>query len=206
MSRKKEDHKKESVEEDKKEEKEMCLKLEELENKTKEYDALWDKHLRVCADFDNTRKRWEKERGDLVKFANFCLLRELIVIVDELEHALDAIEGHSAKGEIKKGIEMTSKNLFSILKKEGVEIIEAKGKKFDPHVHEIVGQKEADELEEHIVLEEAQRGYLLSSKVLRTSKVIVAVKGKEEKESGVEIESEANGEVNEEISDKGKEA
>jgi len=149
---------------------------EELRRKASEYDSLWDKYLRVCADFDNARKRWEKENKDLVKFANHNLIRELIVIVDELEHALKATKEHSSQEEITKGIKITYNNLLNLLKKEGLVPIEAKGKKFDPHIHEIVGQREIDKVEEHIVLEEIQKGYLLGDKVLRTSKVIVAVK------------------------------
>ncbi len=150
--------------------------IKDLREKAAEFDYLENKHLRACAEFDNIRKRWNKERVDLIRFANYSLIRDLIVIVDELEHALCAVREHEPGSEINKGIEITYNNLLKILKKEGLKSIQAKGKKFDPHFHEIVGQKEDPDSEEHAVLEEVQKGYLLDDKVLRTSKVILAVK------------------------------
>ncbi|MFH1768424.1 MAG: nucleotide exchange factor GrpE [Candidatus Omnitrophota bacterium] len=150
--------------------------IKEMRKKAEERDSLWDKYIRSCAEFENARKRWERERQDLIKFANYSLIRELIVIVDELEQALEAIRGCGAQDEIIIGIEMTYNNLFKILKKEGLRAVDAKNKKFDPHLHEIAGQKEAPDQEEHMVLEEVQKGYLLGDKVIRTSKVILSVK------------------------------
>jgi molecular chaperone GrpE len=151
---------------------------EELKKKTQEYDALWDRYLRVCADFDNARKRWERERHEITKFANSKLIRELVIILDELEQASKVIKEHNPNPEILKGIQITYNNLLNILKREGLVIIEAKDKKFDPHLHEIVGQRESEDELEHIVLEEVQKGYLLGDRVLRTSKVIIGVKRK----------------------------
>ena len=150
-------------------------KTEELKKNVSEYDALWDKYLRVCADFDNVRKRWDKERQSLVKFANFSLIKNLLVIVDEFEHALRAIEEHSQCDKIVEGVELTYNNLRSVLDKEGLKAIEAKGKKFDPHIHEIVGQVENSDIDEHTVVEEIQKGYFLGDDLLRTSKVIISV-------------------------------
>jgi molecular chaperone GrpE len=152
----------------------------EVNKKAEEYDVLWDKYLRICAEFENARRRWEREKVDIVKFAHSGLIRELVVVIDELEHALRAIQQHSGNKEIGRGVELIYNNLLSLLKKEGLVRIEAKGKKFDPHLHEIVGYREVDELEEHLVLEEVQTGYLLGEKVLRTAKVIVGVRGQAE--------------------------
>ena len=173
--------------------------VEELKNKSSEYNALRDKYLRTCADFDNARKRWDKEKQGVAKFANFSLIKELLVILDELEHALKAVDEHSQvdkapllkeTGEsipldkIAKGVELTYNNLRSILEKEGVKAIEAKGKKFDPHIHEIVGQVNNPDVEEHTVLEEIQRGYFLGDSLLRTSKVIISVREEHKKDKG----------------------
>lgn len=155
--------------------------IEELEKKAFEYDALWNKYLRVCADFDNVRKRWDKERQELIKFANTSLIKNLLVIVDEFEHALRAIKEHSQRDKIIEGIELTYNNLRNVLEKEGLKAIEARGKKFDPHFHEIVGQVENEEVEEHTVVEEIQKGYLLAGNLLRTSKVIISVSKAQEK-------------------------
>ncbi|UCC96196.1 MAG: nucleotide exchange factor GrpE [Candidatus Omnitrophota bacterium] len=150
---------------------------ERLEKKNKEYEMLWDKYIRQCAEFDNARKRWEKERVDVIKFANFTLLKDLVVIVDEMEQALKMIGDHKTSEEISKGLEIMLNNFVTLLTKRGIRSIEAKGKKFDPHFHEIVvsRQVEGDE-DDHVVLEEVQRGYLLEDKVLRTAKVVVGVK------------------------------
>jgi len=164
-------------------------KMKEILQKAGERDAFWDKYLRVTADFDNAQKRWDRERQELLRLANFSLLRELIVTVDELEQAIRIVKEHGNTKEIIQGLEMTHKNLLSILRKQGVEQIQTEGKKFDPHLHEIVGQKQTDE-DEHIIVEEAQKGYLLSNKLLRTAKVIINVKvptPNEEKDGEEEI-------------------
>jgi molecular chaperone GrpE len=154
-----------------------------LDDKKAEYDALWDKYLRLCADFDNARKRWEKERQGLVEYANYSLVKELIIVVDELEHALVAVKEHAKDNPIVKGIEIIHLNLIKILKKEGVEVIQAKGEKFNPHVHEIIAQRQSDETPEHTVLEEVQKGYKYKDKLLRTAKVVIAAESSSEQET-----------------------
>lgn len=149
---------------------------ESLKQKEQQYEELLDKYLRLGADFENSRKRWERERYDLIRFANSSLLKEFISVVDEMEHALKAVKNNTSCEETVKGLEMLYDNFLGILKKNGIQVIEALGKKFDPHFHEIAGSKEVKEdNQEHIVLEEVQRGYLFEEKVLRTSKVIVGV-------------------------------
>lgn len=153
------------------------LSLEEiLSKKEEEYNVLWDKYLRLCADFDNARKRWEREKEDTIKFANFILLKDITVVLDEMEQALKIIKEHSDITEIVKGLQMCYDNFIGVLKKRGLISIDAKGRKFDPHFHEIVGSKEVEGDQEHIVLEEVQKGYLFENKLLRTSKVIIGVK------------------------------
>ena len=175
IEKKKKEHQDNRVEEDSQDLVPEAPDIEEVKKKAEEYASLWDKYLRICADFENARKRWDKERSDLLKFSSYSLIRELVIILDELEHALRAIEKHSDSKEIAQGVEMIYNNLLTLVKKEGVQLIEAQGKKFDPHLHEIVGQQEVSEDKEHIVLTEVQRGYMLGDKVLRTSKVIVGV-------------------------------
>jgi len=148
----------------------------ELKKKSGEYEQLWSKYLRLHADFDNSRKRWDREKGEMFRFANYRLILDLVVVLDDLEHALRMGKEHNAGEQMLKGIEIALNRFFSILQKCGLERIETKGRKFDPHCHEIVGQKEIDEGEEHMVLEEVQKGYFLNEKVLRTAKVIISVK------------------------------
>lgn len=158
------------------------------QKKEQEYKALWDKHLRLCAEFENTRKRWQKEKEEVIKFSNFLLLQELLVVLDEMEQAAKMIKQHKSGEEIIKGLDMMYNNFSRVLKKGGLKVIEAQGKDFDPHFHEIVATREAEDEQEHKVLEEVQKGYLLEGKVLRTSKVIVGIKKKSTVDSPSSIE------------------
>ena len=152
-----------------------------MKKKAAEYDAVWNNYLRTCAEFENARRRWDREKQEIFKLGNFSLIGDIIVILDELEHALQATKEHYPDSEIGKGIELTYTKFADILARHGLKRIDAQGKKFDPHLFEIVGQRDTNEWEEHIVIEEVQKGYFLEDKVLRTSKVIVAVRmGQEE--------------------------
>jgi molecular chaperone GrpE len=143
--------------------------------KQEDYQALWANYVRACADFENSRKRWERERQDSLKFGNVMLLRELLVVLDEMAQALKIVKVHKDSVEIVKGLEMMYNSFLAILKKQGLSVIETAGKKFDPHFHEIVATREVDNVEEPMILEEIQRGYFLEDKVLRASKVIVGI-------------------------------
>jgi len=154
--------------------------LNEVEKLSKESAEWRDKLLRVCADYDNARKRWERERDDLLKYGAVTLLRDLLTVVDELEQALKMAREHKSDAEILKGLELMHKNFVNLLKKNGLEVIETKGKKFDPHFHEIMGMQDITEGEDQGILEEIQKGYLCEGKVLRTSKVVVGVKKEKE--------------------------
>lgn len=148
-----------------------------LEKKQQEYDELWNKYLHLCADFENARKRWAKEKEEVIKFANFSLLKQLLVVVDEIGQAVKAINEHkNSSDEIMKGLQLLYNNFMDVFNKSGVRAIEAQGKKFDPHVHEIVVSREIEDGDDHVVLEEIQKGYLLGDKLLRTSKVIIGIK------------------------------
>jgi len=151
--------------------------VEEFAAKQKECDELKDRNLRLTADFENARKRWDRDRDDLFKFANFAILKELLPVIDTMESALKAAQVHANHDEVIKGLEMTHNNLVNVLKKNGLEAIEAKGKKFDPNFHEVVLSK-PDEGDEHMVIEEAQKGYMYNGKLLRATKVIISVKTK----------------------------
>ncbi|OQX86118.1 MAG: nucleotide exchange factor GrpE [Candidatus Omnitrophica bacterium 4484_70.2] len=174
------------------EEKESKEEIEKIKEKAKEYDVLWDKYLRICADFDNARKRWEREKEEMVKFGNFQLIRDLVVILDEFEHAMETMKTVDLDEKIVKGIKMIYSKLWDILHKNGLTPIEVKNKRFDPYLCEIVGQRELEDIEEPIVVGEVQKGYMLRERVLRTSKVVVGIKKTEQKvknqggEEGVE--------------------
>ncbi len=150
------------------------LKLKEEAAKVKEY---WDKILRLQADFDNTRKRLEREKNDFVKFANEGLVLELLNILDDLERTIELSQSkHQDLPAFLKGVEMILAHLYELLKEHGLKPIEAQGKPFDPHFHEALMQVENKELPEHTIVEELQKGYLLNDRVIRTAKVKVSKK------------------------------
>jgi len=145
-----------------------------------DYQALWNKYVRACADFANARKRWEREKEEIVKFSNSSLMRDLLVILDETQQALKLAATHHSSEDILKGLEMTYNNFIGVLKKRGLQAIDAAGKDFDPHFHEIIATKETDlSGAKPVVLEEIQKGYLFEDKVLRPAKVIVGIQKEE---------------------------
>lgn len=153
------------------------LQLKDEAEKAKEY---WDKLLRVQAEFENTRKRLERDKQDFVKFANEGIIAELLNILDDLERTTELAQSkHQDLPAFLKGVEMILAHLYEMLKEYGVKPIEAEGKIFDPHYHEALMQIENKDLPEHTIVEELQRGYLLNERVIRTSKVKVSKKSGE---------------------------
>ncbi|MCM8800596.1 MAG: nucleotide exchange factor GrpE [Candidatus Omnitrophica bacterium] len=148
------------------------LKLKEDSEKAKEY---WDRLLRLQAEFENTRKRWEKEKQEFIRFANEGVILELLNILDELERAVELAQTqHQDFSAFLKGMELILAHLYELLKEYGVKPIEAVGKAFDPHYHEAMMQVENKDVPENTVLEEFQKGYLLNERVIRTAKVKVS--------------------------------
>jgi len=134
---------------------------------------LKDRLLRALADFDNFRRRAERDRSDYVQFAAMEILRGLIPILDDFRRALKV---ETADKEYAKGIELIAQRLFETLKKAGLEPIEAAGKPFDPNLHQAVDRVQSEELPDQTVLEEYQSGYNFKGKLLRPAMVKVAVK------------------------------
>jgi molecular chaperone GrpE len=163
-----------------KEEKIITIKEAEyalLKEEAGKVSDLSDKILRLQADFENTRKRIEKEKQDFVKFANEGIILELLNVLDDLERSVSLAETHKQDpSAFLKGVEMILAHLYEMLKEYGVKPIEAEGKIFDPHCHEALMQVENKELPEHTVVEELQKGYLLNDRVIRTAKVKVSKK------------------------------
>jgi len=150
------------------------LKLKEEADKAKDY---WDRLLRSQADFENTRKRLERDKQDFVKFANEGIILELLNILDDLERTVEAAQSkHQDLPTFLKGTEMIMAHLYEMLKEYGVKPIEAEGKIFNPHLHEALMQVENKDLPEHTIVEELQKGYLLNDRVIRTTKVKVSKK------------------------------
>ncbi len=167
-------------ENDKNEEKQVILKESEylkLKEGSEKAADFADKILRLQAEFDNARKRIEREKQDFIKFANEGIILELLNILDDLERTVSLAEAQKQDPEaFLKGVEMILAHLYEMLKEYGVKPLEAQGKIFDPHCHEALMQIEDKELPEHTVVEELQKGYLLNDRVIRTSKVKVSKK------------------------------
>lgn len=137
----------------------------------------WDRYLRLQAEFDNVRKRLEKEKAEFQKYAEENLIADFLGILDDLERSVEAAENRQENFEaFLKGIEMILAHLYEILKKRGVVAIPAKGKKFNPLEHEALLQTESAEHADEEVLEEFQKGYRIGDRVIRTAKVRVAKK------------------------------
>jgi len=175
-----EEHKENKKDHEVKEEKIISLKESEYLKLKEEADKArecLEKMARLQADFENTRKRIDKEKQEFVKFANEGIILELLNILDDLERTVgSAQEKHQDLSAFLKGVEMILAHLYEMLKEYGVKPIEAQGKLFDPHAHEALMQVEDKDLPEHTIVEELQKGYLLNDRVIRTAKVKVSKK------------------------------
>jgi len=136
-----------------------------------ERDELKELLLRRQAEFDNFRKRTERERSEYLQYAGMELVKDLLPVLDDFDRALK-IECSSP--EYAKGVEMIYSRMYETMKKMGLEPVESVGKPFDPHVHQAVERVETADAEDGIVLAEFQRGYLFKGKMLRPSMVKVA--------------------------------
>lgn len=153
--------------------KELPPEKKETDILKKQLDEQKNKLLRALADFDNYKKRVAIEREQFVQFANETLISELLPIIDGFARAMDAAEKVKAGEEMIKGLALIKKQFEDVLKKHGVDEIEALGKPYDANVHEAILQKE-HEGPEGVIVEEMQKGYALHGRVIRPSMVIVS--------------------------------
>lgn len=143
----------------------------EKNEKDPEEEALNTKYLRLMADFQNYKRRTEKEKSDIYAFANEKIVSELLNVIDNFERALDAgNEGDS----FVEGMNLIFKQLQGVLEKAGVVEIEALGREFDPNFHHAVMTEDSEEYESGKITAVLQKGYLLNNKVIRPSMVKVA--------------------------------
>ncbi len=167
---------------------EQSEKISELEGRIKELEAekedLSDRLLRLAADFDNYRKRVEKEKEEMFNYGHANLIKDILIVVDNLERAIEVAEENRDVDALLKGVELTLNSFWNILKRYGVEPLEAEGKPFDPNYHEAITLVETGEVEPGIVVKEFQKGYKIKDRLLRPSRVGVssAPQGDEEKE------------------------
>jgi molecular chaperone GrpE len=142
-----------------------------LEELRRERDALQDRLLRTAAEFDNYRKRMDRERRDLAEYTAGEVMTELLPIIDNLERALQAA---APDDPLRKGVELIHRQMLDMLRKRGVKPIEALGADFDPNFHQAVIHEASAEHREGEVMEELQRGYVVGDRLLRPAMVKVA--------------------------------
>ena len=145
---------------------------DELAGLRKERDSLLDRLLRQAAEFDNYRKRIDRERKDVSEYASADLLQEVLPIVDDFERALQVDAPGSEP--YRQGLEIIHRALMALLRKRGVTTIETVGTDFDPHVHQAVAYEDAPDKRDGEVIAEFTRGYRLGDRLLRPAMVKVA--------------------------------
>jgi molecular chaperone GrpE len=138
-----------------------------------EKSELSDRMLRARAEFDNARRRMDRERSDYLQFAAMDLMRDILPILDDFERALNV---ETADRNYAKGVELIYQRLSDTAKKMGLEPIDTAGKSFDPNLHQAVERVQTEDAEDQAILGEFQRGYNFKGKLLRPAMVRVAVR------------------------------
>ena len=150
---------------------EILKKNKKIEELTEQLSAEKDKYLRVAAEYDNFRRRSLKDKEDAADKAKSAVIIEFLGVIDNFERALAS---ESADESFRKGVEMIYNQYIEILKKQGVEEIEAMDKPFDPNIHSAVTQVTDENLGENVVCQVFQKGYIMNGKVIRHAMVAVA--------------------------------
>jgi len=153
------------------------LKKKEAEAKhlKKELDELKEQHLRKLADFENLRKRFEREKSDYLQYALSELLLELLAISDNFERALKSASPETEGKSFRNGVELIHRMFQSLLVKNGVQPIVLKDRAFDPNLHHAMSVEESEDVQEPEIAEELQKGYMHHTRLLRPTMVKVKV-------------------------------
>ena len=141
-------------------------KLDEIKS---EYKSIEDKNLRLYAEFENFKRRTEKEKSDIIKTGSEKVIVDFLPIIDDLERSLEFIKDESTKS----GNEMILNKLIKTLESKGVKKIETIGNKFDDNLHEAITMVDGGSEQSGKVIDEVESGYILNDKVIRHSKVVV---------------------------------
>ncbi|SDB98006.1 molecular chaperone GrpE [Pelagirhabdus alkalitolerans] len=155
------------------EQKEEAEEISELDQVKKEKEDLQDKYVRLQAEYDNFRKRTQREKAADLKYKSQSVVEQLLPVVDNFERALEAKPDDDTVTTFYEGMEMIYRQLEQVLESEGVEEIKTVGEAFDPNVHQAVLQVEDDNYDSNVVVEEMQKGYRLKDRVIRPAMVKV---------------------------------
>lgn len=182
---------------------ELSARVEELERELAEArEAVAANHerlVRKAADLENARRRHQREKDDLTKYASESVLKDMVPVLDDLRRALEHWgNGDQSDGAtLVEGLEMVARKFEQMLARRGVTAVDAKGQPFDPQYHEAIQQVDDDSVPHNTVVQEFQRGYVIHNRLLRPALVVVAQGGPIAEASGDESEAEdAPGEVN----------
>ena len=149
-------------------EEELSVLAAELEGVRRERDEYLESLRRLKAEFENSRKRQERDRERILQSASEKLVAELLPVLDNLDRALEA------DGDVREGVRATRDHFVDVLGREGLVSVASDGQAFDPNVHEAVMGQPSDEHEDGTILQTFQRGYILNGKPIRAAKVVVA--------------------------------
>jgi molecular chaperone GrpE len=155
---------------------EDVTELDTIEKFKKSIEEANNKYIRLYADFENYRKVTARNKEDQLKYANEDLLTDILTVIDHLELALQHSAGNETSNALAEGVQLTLKELKSVLEKHGLATIDALGKPFDPFVHHAMSQIESEDAVENTVVKEFRKGYMLRDRVLRATLVGVAKK------------------------------
>ncbi|MCJ7682230.1 MAG: nucleotide exchange factor GrpE [Candidatus Aminicenantes bacterium] len=172
-----------SEEDDKIQEKKRSALIKKLKKDVEALSAknqkIREEYLRQMADKENLRKRLEKEKKDYFQYALGELIKEFLVILDNLERALASAGSPETEKGLKEGVEMILKQFQGLLTRQGVVPIDVSDKEFNPHIHQAFMTEESDDVDEMLIKEELQKGYKIHDRLLRPTMVKVAVPKKE---------------------------
>jgi len=152
---------------------------QQLERARAESAELRDKVLRVAAEFENYKKRMERERATMLKYAGESIFRELLPVVDNLERAVnqgvvEGLEPEKNLEALREGVELTLKSLLGILEKFEVKPMSSAGEPFDPNVQEALAMEPSDSVPANHVISEFEKGYSYKDRLLRAARVVVS--------------------------------
>lgn len=148
--------------------------LDKIEQVQESVEENYDLYVRSQAEMDNMKKRFQKEKQDLIKFSNESLVKQLLPVMDNLEKAISHSRSEDSTDSLAEGVELTLKGLKNTLEKSGLEEVKAVGEPFDPNCHEAISEREDDSVESKTVLQELQKGYYLNKRLIRPAMVIVS--------------------------------
>jgi molecular chaperone GrpE len=151
----------------------LAEREQQIAKLTTDKTTLHDLALRARAELENARKRFQREKSETIKFANEHLVREFIVVADNLDRALESAENVTDAKALHDGVKMVLDQFLGILKANGVEVIAPNGQLFDPHFHEAVAREDIEGIEDNTIVGTVQKGYMLRERVVRPAMVRV---------------------------------